>query len=105
MNTHEETAVMLREAREYIERHGWVKGTEKSTGGAVCLHRALVEVDGKKHPKAVDTEARRVIVAHMPKIYANIPSFNDARTTTKQDVLDILSACEHIERELAQAPR
>lgn len=93
---------MLRDARVHIQKVGWAKGTEQNSSGAVCLHRALKDVDGTKHPKAVDDEARRVILHHVPlSLKTSIPTFNDAQSTTQQDVLDLLLACEMIEREMA----
>lgn len=98
--THAEAAVMLNDARDYIERVGWAKGTEKTPTGAVCLHRALLDVDGTKHGKDVDTEARRMVL-HLAAT-SSIPVYNDDRRRTKQDVLDLLAAAVTIERELAE---
>lgn len=95
---HAEAAGMLKDAREYIERVGWTRGQEKAFTGAVCLHRALKDVDGTKHGAVIDQEARRCVEKMCG---VSIPGWNDAAGRTKDDVLTLLQACEHIENELA----
>ena len=99
MNTNAEAAVMLDEARAYIEKHGWVQHAFES-GGRVCLLGALQKVDGKKHGKAVDQEAQRIVCNLIGGGYS-IPQWNDASGRKKEDVLEILRAAAQCERELA----
>lgn len=97
---HTEAASMLHDAHDLIVKVGWVKGTEKRHDGAICLQRALREVDGVKHGAAADAEARRIVLNLTGT--KSIPEYNDRASTTKDDVLTVLKAAEYIARDLAQ---
>lgn len=99
MNVHTEASRMLRDAREHIERVGWAQGTERASNGAVCLIRALKDVNGHKHGEAAKFEAYRIVYQLIGT--TSIPDWNDALGREKLDVLEMLQAAEHIEQELA----
>lgn len=98
---HAEAAVMLKDAREHLQRVGWTRGTARNASGQVCLSRALQDVDGTKHGVAVDAEARRIVLSLAMGGRGSIPTWNDQAGRTKEEVMTLLEACEHVEQELA----
>ena len=86
---------VAREARERIERDGWAKGAYKQ-GKAVCLLQAIRDVNHT----VVEPDRQEVIRLCLNLTgTAEIPSYNDRPGVTKEDVLTILQAVEHIAEE------
>lgn len=101
-NTKQKVIRRLNKAADYMEEHGYCKGTEMDSRGRVCAYGAINEVmkkDGsglreevsyafsdylvENHPRAVGTERGN---------YA-IFSFNDVRRRRGKDVVRALRAC------------
>jgi hypothetical protein len=111
MNTYEQIADDLDGAADYIEKHGWTRGTPVDELGRVCLIGGINAVTiGCPAYRATDsvTERRRIIdllngprrtraVTAVSRTVGHPAAWNDTNGRTEQEVLDLLrtTAKEH----------
>lgn len=84
----------LKEARALVDAN-WIKGTYKS-GESYCAIGAVEEIDDREYEKAGYTNRIRPTASKrlreaLPRGYTSVVAFNDAKKTTKQDVLDLFT--------------
>ena len=98
------TSEIIGLAHDYIEEHGWCQNSLQNKEGKVCLEGAVVKVIGGRITKdglgfaCKDMESHlrvneafdAVMEALGGEDLLSIPAYNDAETTTKQDVLTLL---------------
>lgn len=110
----DEVADVLADSREYLEKKGWWKGSILGPNGRqVCSIGALLysqgyDSDGDVHKDPLLRQAVNRLAAlandrplnHPDRVcYSGVViSWNDAKERTKQEVLDLFSRAEKIER-------
>lgn len=104
-------ADLLASAREYIEKHGWLRGDIHNLEGNVCAYGALVYSQGwygtgkSLSPGQMDTivECQHLLVEQAKKIHPDqgidtVPHWNDRCATGQQEILDVFAKAEKIAR-------
>lgn len=105
----DEVADALAATREYIEKYGLWKGSLVGPDDKACVMGALTCALGlwKRQPGQTGIFKSEVGATAVVAIYRtmraeginrSIPDWNDAESTTEQEVLDLLAKAEKIER-------
>jgi hypothetical protein len=115
-------AQVLHQTREYIQRHGWVRGTLKDDNGRVCFYGGLVYGMGIEDFSSDDLEpiinedpdlvaaswyvADLVSPGTREKFQADnaldqapvspVIAWNDEEERTEQEILDVLAKAEKV---------
>lgn len=104
-----EIADIIAEARDYLERHGWIRG-ELSNDQGVCSLGAIIYSQGwddemldPEHKELMDKVTQYLGMAVVPEIAKvhlefNVPAWNDAEDREEQEVLDAFMKAEKIAR-------
>lgn len=105
MNT-KSVADILADAREYLEKKGWMRGRlfDRYTGkvcarGAICAGQGW-NMEGilTADQQLLLNQAEDRLMSVVGKHYRNVPNWNDAVAEDQQEVLDAFAKAEKIER-------
>jgi len=104
-------ADVLANAREYIERHGWLRGDITNREGNVCAYGALVYSQGwygtgkSMSPRQMDTivSCQNLLIEQAQKVHPDqgidtVPDWNDRVAQNEQEVLDVFAKAEKAAR-------
>lgn len=107
----DEVADAIADAREHIEKYGLWKGNLMGPDNKACVMGALTctlgllqRQQGLPMSRIFKSEVGATAVVAIYRtmraegIIASIPDWNDAESTTEQEVLDLLAKAEKIER-------
>jgi hypothetical protein len=112
----EDVLKLIKGARAELEERGWCKGSLQNLQGEVCVMGAMqyaakkisLEVGTVDVPSLVNTGAKAVMKQYAaqaalkqasgehidPVLYRSVPTWNDSRYTTRDEVDEVLAATE-----------
>jgi hypothetical protein len=116
----EQIADVLAETREYIEKHGWVRGNLVLLGGQACIMGGVVVtqdwLDGDRNVKVKalpsvnevlyavyqvlfpEVEVAEATRGSLAPASSMVVQWNDTQAETEQEVLDVLAKAEKVTR-------
>jgi hypothetical protein len=87
------TSELLRKAKAALLEMGWTKNTARDEWGRHCAVGAVLLFDAETKTQA---EARDFLCTACPGVEDDIVRFNDRRTTTFNDIMDVFDRAEKL---------